>query len=182
MLFFYYIYICVYFASVVTRFFIHAFKGGTRRGRRKRRKVTQGPVSVVTENDWKVFLRRVNARTRSGHVGRDTRLAAAFCEGDWRLLLKLFHRLGAQNERRGWLWVPAWAAACLSLDDKHPHFARELEFLLKLFDYLSLFLSLFSYTRCPECIVRRVFIYLIFLYSDSNKLPLDVESGVIYCL
>jgi len=56
---------------------------------------------VVTENDWKVFLRRVNVVYTNGHVGRDTRLAAAFYEGDWRLLLKLFHRLGPQNERRG---------------------------------------------------------------------------------
>jgi len=56
---------------------------------------------IVTENDWKVFLRCVNAVYMNGYVGRDSRLAAAFYEGDWRLLLKLFHRLGPQNERRG---------------------------------------------------------------------------------
>lgn len=32
-------------------------------------------IPIVTENDWKVFLRRVNAVYTNGHVGRDTRLA-----------------------------------------------------------------------------------------------------------
>lgn len=95
---------------------------------------------IVTENDWKVFLRRVNAVYTNGYVGRDTRLASppstkAIGVCYWSYSIASGHRTrGEAADRECQQQQPAAAAAAaarLSLDDKHPHFARELEFLLK---------------------------------------------------